>query len=76
MVRIVEDNDISVLYHPTKSNVVADALSCMTMGSVSHIDEDKKDLVNDVHRLARLGVRLEDLRMVDSWSIITPSHDL
>ncbi|TMX05236.1 hypothetical protein EJD97_000311 [Solanum chilense] len=32
----------------------------MTMGSVSHIDEAKKDLVKDVHRLARLGVRFED----------------
>ena len=32
----------------------------MTMGSVSHNDEAKKDLVKDVHRLARLGVRLEN----------------
>ena len=30
------------------------------MGSLSHIDEAKKDLVRDVHRLARLVVRLED----------------
>ena len=30
------------------------------MGSISHIYEAKKDLVNDIHRLARLGVRLED----------------
>ena len=52
--------DISVLYHPGKANVVADALSRMTMGSVSHIDEAKKDLVKDVHRLARLGVRFQD----------------
>ena len=45
--------------HPGKANVVADALSQMTMGSVSHIDEAKKDLPREVHRLARLGVRLE-----------------
>ena len=32
----------------------------MTLGSVSHIYEAKKDLVKYVHRLARLGVRLED----------------
>ena len=31
----------------------------MTMGSVSHIDEAKKDLVRDVHRLSTVGVRLE-----------------
>ena len=40
--------------------MVADVLSCMTMGSVSHVEESKKDLFKDVHRLARLGVRLED----------------
>ena len=32
----------------------------MTMGSMSHMEETKKDLVKYVHRLARLGVRLED----------------
>ena len=32
----------------------------MTMGSVSHVKEGKKDLVIDVHRFARLVVRLED----------------
>ena len=29
------------------------------MGSVSHIDEAKKDLAKEVRRLSRLGVRLE-----------------
>ena len=27
---------------------------------MSHVEEGKKDLVKDVHRLARLDVRLED----------------
>ena len=51
---------MSGLYHPDKANVVADALSHMTMGSMSHVEEGKKDLVKDVHRLVRLGVCLED----------------
>ena len=51
--------DIKVLYHPGKSNLVADALGCMTMGSVSHLEKDTKDLVKYFHRLVRLGVRLE-----------------
>ena len=51
---------MSVLYHSGKANMVADALSRMTMSNVSHVDEAKKNLVKDVHRLARLGVRLED----------------
>ncbi|XP_004237279.1 uncharacterized protein [Solanum lycopersicum] len=43
-----------------KDNVVADALSLLSMGSVSHIDDEKKELVKEVHQLARLGVRLVD----------------
>ena len=58
--QLLKDYDMSVLYNPGKANVVVDAISRMTMSSVSHIDEAKKDLVKDVHRLARLGVRLED----------------
>ena len=58
---MLKDYDISVLYDPVKTNVVVEALSCTTMSSVSHIDEAPKDLVNDVHRLVRLGVRLERL---------------
>ncbi|XP_069146010.1 uncharacterized protein [Solanum lycopersicum] len=51
---------MSVLNHLDKANVVVDAISGMTVGSVSHVEEAKKDLVKDVHRLARLGVILED----------------
>ena len=35
--------------------MVVDALSYMTMGSVSHLDEAKKDLAREVHRLATFG---------------------
>ena len=57
---LLKDYDMSVLYHTGKANVVADALSHLSMGSASRIDEANKDLVKYVHRLARLGVRLED----------------
>ena len=40
--------------------MVVDALSRMTIGSVSHVEEWKKYLMNNVHRLAILGVLLED----------------
>ena len=40
--------------------MVVNALSHITMGSVSHVEEEKNELVKDFHRLARLGVRLED----------------
>ena len=40
--------------------MVTDDLCCMTMGGVSHVEEYNKYLVKDVHRLAHLGVILED----------------
>ena len=47
---------MSVHYHPYKENVVADALTRLSMGSVAHVVEERKELVKDVHSLARLGV--------------------
>ena len=47
---------MNVHYHPGKVNVVADALSRMSMGSTTHIEDGKKELVKDIHRLARLGM--------------------
>ena len=52
------DYDMSVHYHPGKANLVEDALSILSMGSVAHVEEERKELVKDVHRLARLGVHL------------------
>ena len=45
-------------YHPGKVKVVADALSRLSMGSVAHVEKERKELVKNVHRLRRLGVRL------------------
>ncbi|XP_069150847.1 uncharacterized protein [Solanum lycopersicum] len=49
---------MSVHYHTGKVNVVADAFSRLYMGSVAHVKEETKDIVKNVHRLARVGVRL------------------
>ena len=57
-----------VHYHPGKANVVADAQSRLSMGSVAHVEEERKELVKDVHRLARLGVRL--MSISDSGVIV------
>jgi len=43
---------MSVLYHPDKANVVVNALSRFSIGSVAHVEDEKKELVRDVHRLA------------------------
>ena len=55
----LKDYDMSVLYHPHKAIAVVDALSRMTMGRVSHVEELNIHYVKDFHKLARLGVRFE-----------------
>ena len=41
---------MSVLYYPGKANVVADSLSRVSMGSVTHLVDDKKELVKEIER--------------------------
>ena len=57
---LLKDYDMSILYHSCKANVVVDYLSMLSMGSTAHIEEEKKYLANDLHKLACLGVRLMD----------------
>ena len=51
---------MNVLYHPGETNVFMDTLSQMSMGSVALGEDNKKELVLDVYRIARLGFRLVD----------------
>ena len=64
---LLKDYDMSVLYHLGKANVVADTLSRLSMGSVAHVEDSKKKLSQEVHQLARLGVRLVDTEEGDIW---------
>ena len=45
-------------YNLGKANVLFDAIIRLSMGSVAYIEEQRKELVKDVHRLARFGVHL------------------
>ena len=45
-------------YHTGKANEISNYLSRLSMGSVAHVEKKRKELVEDVHRLARLVVRL------------------
>ena len=40
--------------------MVMDALCQISMGSVSHVPDDKKELVKEVHRLYQLGAQFDD----------------
>ena len=43
---------MSILYHPDKANVIADALRKLFMGRTAHLKEEKKELAKHVQRLA------------------------
>ena len=52
----LKEYDMNVHIHLGKSNVVADALSRRSMRSTAHIEDEKKELAKEVHRLAKMGV--------------------
>ncbi|KAF3648996.1 hypothetical protein FXO37_19182 [Capsicum annuum] len=64
---LLKDYDMSVLYHLIMSNIVADALSKLSMRSVSHVEDSKKKLAQEIHQLTRLGIRLVDTDKGDIW---------
>ncbi|XP_015162317.1 uncharacterized protein [Solanum tuberosum] len=45
---LLKDYDVDILYHPGKANVVADALSLKSMGSLSHVEADKAGITKDM----------------------------
>ncbi|XP_070025891.1 uncharacterized protein [Nicotiana sylvestris] len=57
---LLKDYDIDILYRPEKANVVADALSRKSMGSLAHLEAYQRPLAREVYQLACLGVFLDD----------------
>ena len=49
------------MYHSEKANVVADALSKNSMESLSHITEQKREIVKELHSLFSTGLSFEVL---------------
>ncbi|XP_070055387.1 uncharacterized protein [Nicotiana tomentosiformis] len=49
-----------VLMQHGKANVVADALSRRSMGSLSYLQPEKSEIAHEIHQLASIGVRLPD----------------
>ena len=58
---LLKDYDVTILYHPEKANVVADALSrkAGSMGSLAHLQVSRRPLAREVQTLANDFIRLE-----------------
>ena len=58
---LLKDYDITILYHPGKANVVADALTrkAGSMGSLAHLQVSRRPLAREVQTLANDLMRLE-----------------
>ncbi|WRX11173.1 Reverse transcriptase [Theobroma cacao] len=56
---LLKDYDCTILYHPSKANVAADALSQKSMGSLAHISTDRRFLIREIHSLGDISVHLE-----------------
>ena len=57
--KLLKDYDCTILYHPGKANVVADALSQKSMGSLAHISVERRPLVAEIQRVFQPTVETE-----------------
>ena len=55
---LLKDYDCTILYHPGKANVVADALNRKSMGSLAYIAVQRRHMVREVRNCLNDGVVL------------------
>ena len=56
---LLTEYDCDILYHPGKANVVADALSRKSSGSLAHISVKKRPLIQELHKLVDQGLMMK-----------------
>ncbi len=64
---LLKDYDCNILYHPGKANVVADALSRKSSGSLAHISVDRRPVVREFQDLVDQGLLMQ---ISDSGSLL------
>ena len=70
--KLLKDYYITILYHPGKANVVADALcrNAGSMGSLAHLQASRCPLAREVQTLANDFMRLEVLEKGGFFSCV------
>ena len=53
---LLKDYDCSILYHPDQANIVADALSRKSVGSLEHINTERRSIIKELHELIDQGL--------------------
>ena len=56
---LLKDYDYDILYHAGKANMVADALSRKSSGSLAHISVERRPLIQELHKLVDQGFMLK-----------------
>lgn len=69
---LLKDYDCTIFNHSGKANVVADALSRKSLGSVKHIALVRRPLVKELHKLEERGIKFE---IFESGSLLTHVQD-
>ena len=56
---LLKDYDCSILYHPSKANVVFDALSRKSTGNLAHISTERRSIIKELHKSIDQGLQLK-----------------
>ena len=54
---LLKDYDCSILYHPGKANVVADAFSKKSTDNLAYISIERRPIIKDLHELIDQGLQ-------------------
>ena len=57
--KLLKDYDCSIIYHPGKANVVVDALSRKSAGSLAHISIERRPITKELHELIEQELQLK-----------------